>query len=103
MPGKIDLLLVFYIDVGQLPPKEAMDYLKRIKENIALDLPDGACILFLPTRNGECRIQPIPIKGFLDGTIKETPQGLEKVLQDMLTKIKTIKAEFGDVGNRAIL
>jgi hypothetical protein len=103
MPGQTDLLLVFYISVGQLPPKEAMSYLDRIRRNLKFTFPDGVSVLFLPTRNDESRIQPIPIKGFLDGTIKETPQGIEKVLQDMLAKIKTIKAEFGDIGNRAVL
>lgn len=93
MPGKIDLLLVFYINVGQLPPKEAINYLRKIKEGFSTDFPGGVSCIFIPIRVGESYIQPIPIKGFLDGTLKETPKELERLLKDMLIKMDTIRAD----------
>jgi hypothetical protein len=81
-----DLLLVFYINVGDMGPKEAMLYLKRtmheIYRSLNTKLPDSVQVLIFPTRK-ETYIQPIPIKGFLDGTIKETPENIEKFLLEL--------------------
>jgi hypothetical protein len=81
-----DLLLVFYINVGDMGPKEAMLYLKRtmreIYRSLNTKLPDSVQVLIFPTRK-ETHIQPIPIKGFLDGTIKETPENIEKFLLEL--------------------
>ena len=81
-----DLLLVFYINVGDMGPQEAMSYLKRtmreIYKSLNTKLPDSVQVLIFPTRK-ETYIQPIPIKGFLDGTIKETPENIEKFLKEL--------------------
>lgn len=92
----IDLLLVFYVNIGKMDIDKAKPYLRRFERSLMtgyLQLPDSVEILFVPSRE-ETHVQAIPIKGFLDGTIKETAENIEKYLrelQDSLNLMNLVK------------
>ncbi len=57
--------LVFYIDVGQLPPFKAEAFVERMKQQ--LNDRDGLCrikkdqeVFFIPVRGGRTRVEYIP-------------------------------------------
>lgn len=63
-------VMVFYINVGQMPPYQAEAFLKRIKDqflqcnNDIWKLPDDVGTLFIPVRPPqECRVDYIPMTG----------------------------------------
>jgi hypothetical protein len=91
--SKVDLLLVFYVDIGDLKPADAMQYIRHFERSLHRghwEFPEGVKTIFMGTR-GETHVQSIPIKGFLDGTIRESVADIEKMLFELQENIKLAK------------
>ena len=63
--GPLDALVVFYIDVGNLPPFNAEAYIERMKVKFkpALSrLRENVGTLFIPVRNESTRVESLSLK-----------------------------------------
>lgn len=58
--------VIFYIDVGSLPPVNAEAFIDRIKERTSAFINDlninGYRTVFLPVRNSQTRVEYLPLK-----------------------------------------
>jgi len=64
---KLKGVVVFYIDVGQLPPKKAQEFVDKLREQNKefLDsLPEDVGELWLPVRNGNTRVESLSLCGW---------------------------------------
>jgi hypothetical protein len=90
---KIDLLLVFYVYTGGMGPSDAFQYMHHFRKALHKghwEFPEGVQTFFVPTK-GEPRVQAIPIKGLLDGTIRESVADIEKMLFELQENVKLAK------------
>jgi hypothetical protein len=56
--------VVFYIDIGQLPLEKAQEFLdkqKEVNKEFLDSLPEGVSNIWLPVRNGNTRIEYLPL------------------------------------------
>lgn len=75
---------VFHIDVGDLPPVDAMAYIKRVKKTLRRKKLDGDADYFVPNREGRS-----------DVVVQESPsssmiRGLEARIELLEQKVKEL-------------
>lgn len=59
--GRLQGILCFYINVGQLPPLKAEAFIERVKAGMDLSrLKKQVEVFFLPVREGRTKVEYIP-------------------------------------------
>jgi hypothetical protein len=80
-------VLVFYVNVGQLPPNRAEAFLERMKasflaapqENLAWKLPDDVGTFWIPVRNQDTYVDFISFEGFNEDANQHIEEVMEKI------------------------
>ena len=83
----MDILIIFYVNVSNLPPKQREEYLKTIRDRMPKH--DKIEYMFMGSNHDDVRV--IPVKCYLEGAVAETPDNIEELIEELreLVQIKT--------------
>lgn len=82
----MDIMIVFYIDTGNLTPMQREHHLKTTRDHMPKH--DRIEYYFIGSDRNDVKV--IPIKCYLDGVVPETPDSIEDLVRELRELITPI-------------
>ncbi len=98
-----NIILVFYIDIRNVPSRDLRHYMNLVKQQVAPLTPDNITMFFIPILSGDSRVECVNPKVISEDEYKHVLAILEtnqKIVNDLVTNKNSIQPNLNLEDNK---